>query len=117
MRVWDIHRTIQALGQIPEIRGMAPAILARGHMAGMALYASLFDPQIACLHLMDLPATHRDGPIFLNVLRYLDTPQAVALAAERTNVVFSRRNRSVQEFATSVAENLGWDRQRIRVEP
>jgi dienelactone hydrolase len=117
MRVWDIHRTIQALGQIPEIRGMAPAILARGHMAGMALYASLFDPQIACLHLMDLPATHRDGPIFLNVLRYLDTPQAVALAAERTNVVFSRRNKSVQEFATSVAENLGWDRQRIRVEP
>jgi dienelactone hydrolase len=117
MRVWDIHRTLQALGQVPEIRGVAPAILAWGDMAGVALYASLFDPQITRLHLMDLPATHRDGPIFLNVLRCLDVPQAVALAAERTSVVFSGRNKSVPQFAASVAENLGWDRQRIRVEP
>ena len=82
-------------------------------MAGVALYASLFDPQIARLHLMDLPATHRDGPIFLNVLRYLDMPQAVALAAEHTSIVFGGRNTSVRQFATSVAENLGWDRQRL----
>jgi len=114
MRVWDIHRTIQALGQIPEIRGMAPAILARGNMAGVALYASLFDPQIVRLSLVDLPATHRDGPIFLNVLRYLDMPQAVALAAERTSFVFGGRNEAVWQFATSVAENLGWDRQRLQ---
>ncbi len=114
MRVWDIHRTIQALGQIPEVRGMAPGILARDNMAGVALYASLFDPRIACLHLMDLPATHRDGPIFLNVLRYLDMPQAVALAAEHTSIVFGGRNTSVRQFATSVAENLGWDRQRLQ---
>jgi len=110
MRVWDIHRAIQALGQIPEIRGRAPAILARGNMAGVALYASLFDPQIACLHLMDLPTTHSDGPIFLNVLRYLDMPQAVALAAEHTSVVLGGRSKSVPPFAASVAENLGWDR-------
>ncbi len=114
MRVWDIHRTIQALGQIPEVRGMAPGILARDNMAGVALYASLFDPRIARLHLMDLPATHRDGPIFLNVLRYLDMPQAVALAAEHTSIVFGGRNTSVRQFATSVAENLGWDRQRLQ---
>jgi len=114
MRVWDIHRTIQALGQIPEIRGMAPALLARDHMAGVALYAAVLDPQIARLHLFNLPATHGDGPTFLNVLRYLDTPQAVALAAEHTNIVFGGRNASARQFATSVAENLGWDRQRLQ---
>jgi hypothetical protein len=114
MRVWDIHRIIEALGQIGEARGMAPAILARDNMAGVALYASLFDPRIARLHLMDLPVTHRDGPIFLNVLRYLDTPQAVALAAEHTSIVFGGRSESVRQFATSVAENLGWDRQRLQ---
>ena len=114
MRVWDVHRAVRALGQIPEIGGMAPGILARDNMAGVALYASLFDPQIARLNLMDLPATHRDGPIFLNILRYLDMPQAVALAAEHTTIVFGGRNTSVRQFATSVAENLGWDRQRLQ---
>jgi dienelactone hydrolase len=116
MRVWDVHRTIQALGQIPEVRGMTPAILARGTMAGVALYASLFDPQVARLDLMDLPATHRDGPIFLNVLRFLDIPQAVALAAEHTSIVFGGRDASVPQFATSVAESLGWDRQQLQIQ-
>ncbi len=114
MRVWDIHRAIQALGQIAEVRGRAPGILARDNMAGVALYAALFDPRIARLNLMDLPATHRDGPIFLNILRYLDMPQAVALAAEHTTIVFGGRNTSVRQFATSVAESLGWDRQRLQ---
>lgn len=117
MRVWDVRRTIQALGQIEETREMAPAILARGDMAGVALYAALFEPRIARLHLVDLPTSHRDGPTFLNVLRYMDMPQALALAAERTNVVLSGRNTSVRQFAVSVAENLGWDQERIRVEP
>ncbi len=117
MRVWDVRRTIQALGQIDEIKGMTPAVLARGTMAGVALYAALFDLRIERLHLVDLPTTHRDGPIFLNVLRYLDASQAVALAAERTNIVFGGRNTSVPPFAASVAESLGWDRQRLRVEP
>jgi hypothetical protein len=105
------------LEQIDEARGMAPGVLARGNTAGVALYASLFDLPLARLHLVDLPATHRDGPIFLNVLRYLDLPQAVALVAEHTNVVLSGRNTSVRQFAAAVAENLGWDRQRLRVEP
>jgi hypothetical protein len=85
-------------------------------MAGVALYAALFEPGIARLHLVDLPASHRDGPIFLNVLRYMDTPQALALAVERTNVALSGRNTSVRQFAVSVAENLGWDQERVRVE-
>jgi hypothetical protein len=117
MRVWDVRRALQALGQVAEVRGMTPAVRAGGDMAGVALYAPLFDSQITRLHLMNLPATHRDGPIFLNVLRYLDLPQAVALAAERTNVVLSGQNTSVRQFATSAAENLGWDPQRLRVEP
>jgi len=96
---------------------MTPAILARGDMAGVALYASLFNPEIARLHLVELPATHRDGPILLNVLRYLDMPQAVALAAEHTSIGLGGRNQSALPFATSVAENLGWDRQRLQIHP
>jgi len=50
------------------------------------LYTSLFEPDIARLDLWHLPSSHRDGPVFLNVQRYMDIPQAVAMAAERTEV-------------------------------
>jgi hypothetical protein len=55
-------------------------------MAGIILYASLFEPDIAGLDLWNLPDSHRNGPIFLNVLRYMDIPQAVTMATERTEV-------------------------------
>jgi len=64
-----------------------PVTLAGQHrMAGIVLYASLFEPDIAGLDLWRLPSSHREGPVFLNVLRYMDMPQAVAMAAERTEV-------------------------------
>ncbi|MCL5282826.1 MAG: alpha/beta hydrolase family protein [Planctomycetes bacterium] len=115
MRVWDVHRAIEALGQIHETAGIAPSIGADGTMGGVALYASLFEPQIASLALFRLPTTHRDGPIFLNVLRYLDMPQAVALAAERTSVTLPGQDASAWRFPTSVVESFGWDRQQLQI--
>ena len=53
-------------------------------MAGIVLYAALFEPDVARLDLWHPPASHRQGPIFLNVLRVLDMPQAVALSFPRT---------------------------------
>ncbi len=116
MRVWDVRRTIQALGQIDEAAGIAPEMAARGSMAGVALYASLFDPQMARLDLTDLPVSHREGPILLNVLRYLDTPQAVALVAERTPLTLHVPNASAWQFPVAVGGSLGWDRRQILVE-
>lgn len=116
MQVWDVRRAIQALGQIEEAAGITPEVAARGNGAGVALYASLFEPQIAVLDLTDLPARHRDGPIFLNVLRYLDMPQAVALATERTTVALHGQNASAWQFPASVAESLGWDHQRFHID-
>ena len=44
------------------------------------------DVDITGLDLWHLPNSHRDGPIFLNVLRYMDILDAVAMASERTEV-------------------------------
>jgi dienelactone hydrolase len=115
MRVWDVHRAIEALGQIDETAGIAPFLGADGTMAGVALYASLFEPQITHLALFRLPTTHRDGPIFLNVLRYLDMPQAVALAAEHASITLPRQDASAWRFPASVVESLRWDRQRVQI--
>eukprot|EP01031_Cornospumella_fuschlensis_P013660 gene13660-16701_t len=56
-------------------------------MAVNALYASLFEDGITRLDLHGLPASHDTGPAYLNVLKYLDIPQAAAMAIERARVI------------------------------
>jgi hypothetical protein len=108
MRVWDVRRAIQALRTF-EPDGEAPVILkGKGKMAGIALYASLFEPDITRLVLVNLPITHLNGPTFLNVMRYLDIPQAVAMAAERSQVRLIQVRDLGWQFPQAVAENLDW---------
>ena len=86
MRIWDIRRGIQA---IRGIEGMAEPdlwIQAEGIMAGNALYASLFEEDIHRLDLHALPASHREGPELLNVLRFTDLPTAAAIVGERSTL-------------------------------
>jgi dienelactone hydrolase len=86
MRVWDVRRAIQTLRQIELLNDVPVVLKGQRIMAGIVLYAWLFEPDIAGLDLWNLPDSHRDGPIFLNVLRYMDIHQALAMAAERTEV-------------------------------
>ncbi len=116
MQVWDVRRALQALRQIDVVGGVNPEVSARSVMAGVALYASLFEPPIAGLDLTNLPATHREGPTLLNVLRYLDMPQAAALVAEQTNLTLHGPSASPWQFPTSVAEKLGWGPERFHFE-
>jgi hypothetical protein len=92
---------------------------SHGKMAGVTLYASLFEPDIKRLDLYDLPATHRNGPIFLNVNRYLDMPQAVAMAAERSKVVIytdgDQDGDADWKYPRAVAEKLGWDAKQLQL--
>ncbi len=84
MRVWDIRR---ALAAVRTAGYSQPLQLAAARlMAGNALYASLFEDGVTDLALRSLPASHNTGPIYLNVLRYLDLPQALAMASARAKV-------------------------------
>ena len=58
-----------------------------------ALYASLVESGIKQLDLHAVPSSHlhEDAPAYLNVLKYLDIPQAAALAAEKTRVKITSR--------------------------
>jgi dienelactone hydrolase len=116
MRIWDVRRTLAAVKLLDPAAARAITVAARGDMAGIVLYASLFEPGIGRLELTDLPTTHSQGPIFLNVLRYLDTPQAVALAAERTNVLLRGGAVDAWQFSQSVGEGLKWGGDRLVVE-
>jgi hypothetical protein len=115
MRVWDIRRGIQALRTIDSVKEAPLTIKGRDNIAGIALYASLFELDVTRLDLWNLPVTHRDGPTFLNVMRYLDMPQAVAMAAERSHVRLYQEDGSGWQFPKDVAESLDWPDDRFQI--
>jgi len=83
MRVWDIRRAVRALRSLPEFKKAVLHLAAAGNMGVNALYAGLFEPGLERLELVDLPASHSEGPDFLNVLKVLDLPQAIALVGKQ----------------------------------
>jgi dienelactone hydrolase len=115
LQVYDVRRAIQAMRSIEEFKGAPLWLQSHRAMAGATLYASLFESDIKRLDLYDLPKTHRDGPYFLNVSRYLDMPQAVAMAAERSKIVLYQDDESGWEYPRAVAERLGWDAKQIQI--
>jgi dienelactone hydrolase len=116
MQVWDVRRAVKALRSLDLGRGTPLTLSARGPTAGIALYASLFEPDIAELVLHELPPNHRNGPTFLNVSRYLEMPQAVALAAERSRVRLLETKADNWKYVRDVADKLHWGEQQFRVE-
>lgn len=110
MRAWDVRRAIQGVRQLEELRDAPLWLQSHRQMAGVTLTASLFEPNITRLDLYDLPPSLRDGPYFMNALRYLDTPTLVALAAERSKVVLYGEKAQAWEYPQQVAEKLGWEK-------
>ena len=82
-QVWDVRRGIACLGTIEDGKKATLSLQASGEMAGIALYAGLFEPGVSSFDLWHPPSSHRRGPTLLNVLTVLDMPQAVALALPR----------------------------------
>ncbi|MCX6956267.1 MAG: acetylxylan esterase, partial [Verrucomicrobia bacterium] len=113
MRVWDIRRAVEAL-RSPELLGDKPI-----HLGGVrdqainALYASLFVDGLASVELVAPPASHMTGPDYLNVLRFLDVPQAAAMAAERQPVKWTQSNREEWSWTAKTAQKLGWAPDRL----
>jgi hypothetical protein len=115
-RVWDIRRACQALRLLPQTSAAKLELNAAGQKAVNGIYASLFEKGIDRLRLTNPAASHRSGPDYLNVLRVLDVPQAVAMAAERSNVRIISEEANSWNFPAGVASRLGWSNDRFTVE-
>ncbi|MFK7778210.1 MAG: acetylxylan esterase, partial [Gimesia sp.] len=83
MQIWDIRRAIQELKAQPDLSNTSLSLKASGNAAALCLYASLFEKGIKELDLQALPASHKEGPALLNVLRFLDLPQTLSMSASR----------------------------------
>jgi hypothetical protein len=104
MRVWDIVRAAAAIRQIESVASLPLTLKADRDMAGLGLYASLFAPQASRVVLTNLQGTHRDGPVLLNVQRYLDIPQTIALLPIVLNLPPAERK--LTQYADYVVQRL-----------
>ena len=86
MRVWDIRCAAQAVKDLPEFKRIPLFVRSKRQMAVNAAYAALFEPQIERLKLEGLPASHTEGPDYLNVLKMGDIPQVLELLGKRADV-------------------------------
>lgn len=116
VRVWDIRRAVQALRFLDDLRDQPISLRGVGSMGVDVLYASLFEKNLASIGLSRLPASHRDGPDYLNVLRFLDIPQALAMAAESNHIRLIDCSSSGWDFPLAVLSSLHWDKSHLGME-
>jgi dienelactone hydrolase len=86
MRVWDIRCAAQALKALPEFKQTPLYVRAQRQMGVNAAYAALFQQELVKLELANVPASHTEGPDYLNVLKVWDLPQLWATLGERAEV-------------------------------
>ena len=60
----------------------------------LAAYAALFEPSITEVVIVDPPTSHKDGPIFLNVLRVCDIPDALGMLAPRPLTIIGGKDKA-----------------------
>jgi cephalosporin-C deacetylase-like acetyl esterase len=105
-RVWDVRAAIAYLD--PKAK-REWKLVGWGQGGILAAYAALFEPSITEIVVIDPPTSHRDGPIFLNVLRVLDIPDALGLLAPKKLTLINAKDkafdRTVQIYKLASAED------------
>ena len=79
MQVYEVLRSLAFLRSLPEVDAGRITVAGKGEAGVNGLYAALLDGEVGRVVLGTPPASHRQGPTYLNILRYTDIPEAVAL--------------------------------------
>jgi cephalosporin-C deacetylase-like acetyl esterase len=93
-RVWDVAAAFRWWVKGESKLKARWTVVGRGQAGILAAYAALFEPGIEKVVVVDPPKSHRDGPIFLNVLRVLDIPEALGLLAPRRLTLVNAKDRA-----------------------
>jgi dienelactone hydrolase len=91
MRLRDVLAAAEALRNQPDVDPARITVMGKGVAGALGLYAALLDERLHQVIVMDPPETHAQGPIFLNILRYTDLPQAASLLAPRKLIYYNRK--------------------------
>ncbi len=90
MRLAHVMEGVAELRRQPAVDPKKITVLGIGDSGALGLYAAILDPEIAQVILIKPPESHAQGPVFLNVMRYTDLPEAAALIAPRPLVFYER---------------------------
>ncbi|MCL4178902.1 MAG: acetylxylan esterase [Verrucomicrobia bacterium] len=116
MRVWDIRWGMAALRELRAFRESAIQLRGEGAMGVNLLLAGVLEPGWERLELVGLPSTFRDGPDYMNILRFIELPQAVAMAAEHGRVNLTGAMAGDWGFVNAVGAVLNWEPERVRIQ-
>jgi cephalosporin-C deacetylase-like acetyl esterase len=97
-RVLDIIATLRYKATLAKAKEKIK-ITGRGQPGILGAYAALFEPSIAEVTIIDPPVSHRDGPIFLNVLRVLDISEALGMLAPRPLTLINAKDKAFDRTA------------------
>jgi cephalosporin-C deacetylase-like acetyl esterase len=90
IRLAGVLMAVEALRKEASVDASKIMVAGRGTSGALALYAAILDPRIAQVTMLEAPESHLAGPVFLEVLRYTDLPEAAALIAPRHLTFYSR---------------------------
>jgi cephalosporin-C deacetylase-like acetyl esterase len=79
MQVYEILRSLEFLRSQPEIDPARMTVVGQGETGINGLYAALLNENIERVMLASPPASHRQGPHYLGILKYTDIPVVIAL--------------------------------------
>jgi hypothetical protein len=105
--VWDICALLEAARSMEGLRDAPIHLHAAKAMAVNAMYASLFVEPASKMTLTAPSCTHMSGPIYLNILRFLDCPQAAALSAFRQPIKFVGADRNQWSWTIDAVSKFG----------
>jgi cephalosporin-C deacetylase-like acetyl esterase len=72
MQVYELMRALELLRTLPQIDAARLAMTGKAEMGINAMYAALLDGKAAKVVLQSPPASHRNGPHYLAILRHTD---------------------------------------------
>ena len=97
-RVWDVIavvRLLEALRRhVEKERKPNWRVIGEGNAGVLAAYAALFEPDITEVVVINPPSSHHNGPVFLNVLRVVDIPEALGLLAPRKLTLINAKDKA-----------------------
>ena len=86
MQVYEVLRSLEFLRSQPEVDPARITLTGKGEMGVNALYAALLDGNVQRVVLASPPASHRQGPCYLGILRYTDIPEVIALLGPKVKL-------------------------------
>ncbi|HUU26745.1 MAG TPA: acetylxylan esterase [archaeon] len=86
MQLYEVLRSVEFLKTLPEVDPARITIVGKGESGINGLYTALLDRTVEKVILCSPPASHRQGPCYLNILRFTDIPEVVLLMKDRVGV-------------------------------